>query len=256
MDPHHHNAPRHRNASQTAAVAVHHVSHQTTHHIPIDYKPAVRFYTKANKDLSLTIRDGKVTLALDNPSDHHQHWIIETFETVKDVFGIPSFALVNKATGQAIKHSTSPGQPIQLVEFNPDKPDVSVLWTKDGVGFHVVRLVNNTRIRLDACIGEHGGVEDGTTVGLWAWTEKANQMWATTPFSGVRFYTKANRDYSLTIRDGKVVLAPTNPSDLYQVHDLVDFFFSSKRFKSVDLPKRFISVDLYTLFEFLVPIDP
>ncbi|GKF68175.1 ricin B-like lectin R40G3, partial [Tanacetum coccineum] len=41
------------------------------------------------------------------------HWIKdETFSTrVKDEEGFPSFALVNKATGQAIKHSSS-GQPV------------------------------------------------------------------------------------------------------------------------------------------------
>ncbi|GJT94100.1 ricin B-like lectin R40G3 [Tanacetum coccineum] len=71
MDRHHHNAP------QPAAVAVHHVSHQTTHHTPkyTDNKPTVRFYTKAKRDYSLTVRDGKVVLAPTNPSDHHQNKI-------------------------------------------------------------------------------------------------------------------------------------------------------------------------------------
>lgn len=36
----------------------------------------------------------------------------------------------------------------------------------------------------------------------------------------VRIYTKAQEDYSLTIRNGEVVLAPANPRDEYQVLSL------------------------------------
>lgn len=199
MDRHHHNAPSHHNAPQPAAVPVQHVSHQTSHgtthqtshHTPkyTDNKPTVRVYTKAKRDYSLTIRDGKVVLAPTNSSDQHQHWIKdETFSTrVKDEEGFPSFALVNKATGQAIKHSTGSGQPVQLVEFNPDKLDESVLWTQSkdlGDGFHAVRMVNKIKLNLDAWNGDkdHGGVKDGTTVALWDWTKEENQRWTTAPF--------------------------------------------------------------------------
>ena len=43
-----------------------------------------------------------------------QHWIKdEKFSTrVKDKEGFPSFALVNKATGQAMKHSIGATQPV------------------------------------------------------------------------------------------------------------------------------------------------
>ncbi|KVH90702.1 hypothetical protein Ccrd_007332 [Cynara cardunculus var. scolymus] len=43
----------------------------------------------------------------------------------------------------------------------------------------------------------------------------------------VRFYSKAKPDYSLTIRDGKVILAPTNPSDHHQ-HWIKEEKFSTR----------------------------
>ena len=61
---------------------------------------------------------------------------------------------------------------VQLVEFNPDKLDESVLWTQSkdlGDGFHAVRMVNKIKLNLDAWNGDkdHGGVRDGTTVLFW-----------------------------------------------------------------------------------------
>ncbi|XP_058205464.1 ricin B-like lectin EULS3 [Rhododendron vialii] len=74
-------------------------------------KPTVRVFTKSETNYSLTIRDGKVILA---PSDRFQHWIKdEKYSTkVKDEEGFPSFALVNKATGQAMKHSVGATHPV------------------------------------------------------------------------------------------------------------------------------------------------
>nr|GEV75445.1 protein kinase-like domain, phloem protein 2-like protein [Tanacetum cinerariifolium] len=131
---------------------IHHVSHEPSHHhvphVPpviinhhhtdhyekkyTDDKPTVRVYCKAKTDYALTIRDGQVVLAPSNPSDPHQHWVKDLkFSTrVKDEQGFPSFALVNKATGQAIKHSVGATYPVQLTEYNPDKLDESVLWTE------------------------------------------------------------------------------------------------------------------------------
>ncbi|KAM0024787.1 putative ricin B-like lectin [Helianthus debilis subsp. tardiflorus] len=191
MDRHNHNAPSHHHQPSQpqpqAAVAVHHDSHHTNKYT--DNKPTVRFYCKAKTDYSLTIRNGKVVLAPTNPSDHHQHWIKEEkySNTVKDEEGFPSFALVNKATGQAIKHSAGSGKPVELVEYNPDKVDESVLWTQSkdlGDGFHAVRVVNNIKLNVDAWNGdkEHGGVRDGTEIYLWGWTKGDNQRWTTAPF--------------------------------------------------------------------------
>ena len=58
---------------------------------------------------------------------------------------------------------------VQLVPFNPEEEDASVLWTESkdvGKGFRCIRMVNNTRLGFDAFHGDkdHGGVHDSTTV--------------------------------------------------------------------------------------------
>ncbi|XP_060671779.1 ricin B-like lectin EULS3 isoform X2 [Ziziphus jujuba] len=92
--------------------SVHHQTHQS---IPsnLSDKPTVKVFSKARPDFSLTIRDGKVILAPSDPSDVFQHWYKdEKYSTrVKDEVGFPSFALINKATGQAIKHSIGASHP-------------------------------------------------------------------------------------------------------------------------------------------------
>jgi hypothetical protein len=147
-------------------------------------KPSVRVYAKAEPDYSLSIRDGNVILLRSNPSDPHQQWIKdEKWSTkVKDEQGYPSFALVNKATGLAIKHSVGATYPVQLTPYNPDLLDESVLWTESkdlGDGFHTIRMVNNIKLNLDAYDGnpEHGGVHDGTKIVLWDWKKGPNQRW-------------------------------------------------------------------------------
>ncbi|CAK9141734.1 unnamed protein product [Ilex paraguariensis] len=113
------------------ATAVQHVSHESEtnphHHLPhfshhnthqpgseLAEKPSVRVFSKAEKNYSLTIRHGKVILAPSDPSDRFQHWIKdEKYSTrVKDEQGYPSFALVNKASGQAMKHSIGATHPV------------------------------------------------------------------------------------------------------------------------------------------------
>jgi hypothetical protein len=235
-----------------------------------------------------------------------QHWFkdMRLSTKVKDSEGHPAFALVNRATGLAIKHSLGKSRPVQLVPYNPEYEDESVLWTESndvGKGFRCVRMVNNTRLNLDAFHGDkdHGGVHDGTTVVLWEWAKGDNQSWKILPWgdeaysaaggygypypvggsqqagaypppppatyqepgygsypaggyapppprqdrpgyggdyrpptpggygysnlpralasdSTVRIYCKADGGYSVTIRNGAVCLAPTNPRDEFQ----------------------------------------
>ncbi|CAI9769150.1 unnamed protein product [Fraxinus pennsylvanica] len=90
-------------------------SHQHSHHSSeVANKPSVRVYSKAETNYSLTIRDGKVILAPSNPSDPFQHWVKDDkYSTrVKDEQGFPSFALIKKATGQAMKHSIGATHPV------------------------------------------------------------------------------------------------------------------------------------------------
>jgi len=152
-------------------------------------KPSVRIYTKAEPNYSLTIREGNVVLAFSNPSDPFQHWFKdERFSTkVKDEQGYPSFALVNNATGQAIKHSVGGTHPVQLIPYDPSKLDESILWTESkdlGDSYRTIRMVNNIRLNIDAFNGDknHGGVRDGTKIVLWEWKKGENQRWKIVPY--------------------------------------------------------------------------
>jgi hypothetical protein len=151
-------------------------------------KPSYKVYCKAAPDFHLTVRDGKVVLARSDPSDQFQNWFKdEKFSTkVKDEEGSPCFSLVNKATGQSMKHSLGAGHPVQMVPYNPNALDESVLWTmsKDfGEGYRTMRMVNNVLLNVDAFHGDKksGGVHDGTTIVLWKWNKGDNQLWKVAP---------------------------------------------------------------------------
>ncbi|CAN1233569.1 Ricin B-like lectin EULS3 [Linum perenne] len=151
---------------------------------PKPFREETQVYSKANPDFNLTIRDGKVLMARADPHDPYQSWFKdERYSTrVKDEEGSPCFALVNKATGQAMKHSVGASHPVQLIPYKPDMLDESVLWaqSKDmGEGFRTIRMVNNIRLNVDAFHGDKksGGVRDGTTIVLWQWNKGDNQLW-------------------------------------------------------------------------------
>uniref|UniRef100_A0A804MU63 Hydroxyproline-rich glycoprotein family protein n=1 Tax=Zea mays TaxID=4577 RepID=A0A804MU63_MAIZE len=149
----------------------------------------VRVYCKAGEGYSLTVRNGTVCLAPTNPRDEFQHWVkdMRHSTSIKDEEGYPAFALVNKVTGEAIKHSLGQSHPVRLVPYNPEYVDESVLWTESrdvGHGFRCVRMVNNIYLNMDAFHGDkdHGGVHDGTTVVLWEWAKGDNQRWKILPW--------------------------------------------------------------------------
>ncbi|KAH0454151.1 hypothetical protein IEQ34_016075 [Dendrobium chrysotoxum] len=91
-----------------------HVSHESWDGGALNNLPTVRIFTKAEENYSLSIRDGKVVLELKNPSDKRQHWIkdLKYSTKVKDKEGFPAFAIVNKATGEAVKHSLGATKPV------------------------------------------------------------------------------------------------------------------------------------------------
>ncbi|XP_062087178.1 ricin B-like lectin R40G3 [Humulus lupulus] len=184
---------------------VHHSrSHDGSHHNNSDddlsVKPTVKVFSKAQPDYSLTIKDGNVILALSDPSDGFQHWYKdEKYSTrMRDEEGRPCFSLVNKATGQAIQHSIGETQPVQLIPYDPNVLDESILWTEGrdltGNGFRPVRMVNNICLNMDAFHGdEHsGGVHDGTMIVLWKWNEGDNQLWRITPYCKFPNLMKSN----------------------------------------------------------------
>ncbi|KAL2321991.1 hypothetical protein Fmac_026370 [Flemingia macrophylla] len=92
-----HNAPSAtvNHVAATTTTTVHHVSHTT-----VSNKPTVRVFTKADPNFSLTIRRGEVILAPFDPTNEYQFRT-----TVKDEEGCPAFSLINKGTGEALKHS-------------------------------------------------------------------------------------------------------------------------------------------------------
>ncbi|XP_024626390.1 ricin B-like lectin EULS3 [Medicago truncatula] len=168
---------------------VHHVNHEPTAPPLSSNRSTFKIVTKASPNYSLTIRRGEVVLAPSDPSDQHQHWYkdVKWSTKVKDKDGYPSFALVNKVTGEAIKHSIGASHPVRLIRYNPDYLDQSVLWTESkdqGSGYRAVRMVNNIQLNMDAFHGDKnsGGVHDGTTVVLWDWNKGDNQQWKILPY--------------------------------------------------------------------------
>lgn len=165
-----------------------------SHHIPhpdlgeLAHKPTVKVFCKADPNFHLTIRDGKVVLAPADPADPFQHWYKdEKFSTrVKDSVGFPSFSLVNKATGQAIKHAIGGSHPVQLTMYKANHLDESILWSESkdtGEGYRSIRMINNIKLNVDAFKdGNKHAVHNGTVVGLWEWKNGDNQRWKIVPY--------------------------------------------------------------------------
>ncbi|KAG8079289.1 hypothetical protein GUJ93_ZPchr0007g3856 [Zizania palustris] len=164
-----------------------------------------KIFCRADEGYCLTVRHDAVVLAPANPRQGRiyidrvsdlikllsmaQHWCKDMrFSTkVKDEENHPAFALVNRATGLAIKHSLGQSHPVKLVPYNAEYEDESVLWTESndvGKDFRCIRMVNNIHLNFDAFHGDkdHGGVHDGTTVVLWEWCKGHNQSWKILPW--------------------------------------------------------------------------
>jgi hypothetical protein len=154
-------------------------------------KQIYKVFCKAYPNYSLTIGDGRVILAKSNPSDELQYWYREDYGTrVKDLYGFPCFALVNKATGQAIKHAVGNTHPVQLKTYGVDVLDESIRWTEAndfGGGFRAIRMANEVELSVAASFREdksgYGGtVRDPTsTIELWRWHGGDNQLWKIVP---------------------------------------------------------------------------
>uniref|UniRef100_A0A0D9Z6M8 Uncharacterized protein n=1 Tax=Oryza glumipatula TaxID=40148 RepID=A0A0D9Z6M8_9ORYZ len=155
---------------------------------------------------------------------------------IKDEAGRPAFALVNKATGDALKHSLgyccpsrfkheddvciSPNHLVRVIKFEPGYLDESVLWTASvdvADGYRRIHMMNNADYIFDAEEGtpQYGGARDGTRLILFRWNEGLNQIWRMVPCGGgVLEHEKplcvvchSNQALCLSVRDGVVVLA-------------------------------------------------
>ncbi|CAL4933601.1 unnamed protein product [Urochloa decumbens] len=157
-------------------------------------KHTFRIYCKADEGFSVTVRDDTVCLAPTDPLDEHQHWVKDTRyeEIIKDEDGYAAFAIINKATGDAMKKSDEAREgPVKLVPYDPHYLDESVLWSKSGdmtEDFHYIRMVDEIYLNLNICDEghhdkHHSGVQDGTKVVLSNWCKGDNQYWRMIPWS-------------------------------------------------------------------------
>ncbi|MQM09138.1 hypothetical protein Taro_042006 [Colocasia esculenta] len=106
---------------------------------------------------------------------------------MKDETGRPGSALVNKATGLAIKHPVAAHRPLQLVPYSPYYVDETVLWTgtnADGAGYGAIRMINNVDLNLDAFFDDGRRVHGGVLIGVWEWNDGGNQKWKIVANSG------------------------------------------------------------------------
>ncbi|MBA0845228.1 hypothetical protein Goarm_023437, partial [Gossypium armourianum] len=152
-------------------------------------KPTVKIFCKSDPNLNLSVRDNKVVLAKANPSDEHQLWYKDDKfgSNVKDEEGFPGFALVNKATGLALKHASGATQLVQLERFKANEFDKSLIWSEgkviDNEGYRAIRMANDIHLNMDAYLGDRPQVQDGNEIGLWEWNSGNNQIWKISPHS-------------------------------------------------------------------------
>ncbi|KAH9288148.1 hypothetical protein KI387_032265, partial [Taxus chinensis] len=148
----------------------------------------VKLSSKANPDYALGVRDGRVVLVYYNPSDPTQQWVKDESwsNRVRDAVGHPAFSLVNKATGQALRHALGASQEVLLTSYEGDSYDESVLWSESedmGFGYRTIRKANDIGLNLDAFQADrkHGGIREGTRAVLWKWNKQDNQLWKISP---------------------------------------------------------------------------
>ncbi|XP_038724506.1 ricin B-like lectin EULS3 [Tripterygium wilfordii] len=145
-----------------------------------------RIFTLANPNLSMSIRNDKVILATTNPNDPNQEWYkYEKYvQGEMDKMYYKAFALVSKGTSQAIKHTTGHVQHVELVHFNPNYVDNSLLWIK-GADFvegnspiWSIWMLNNLDLVL-AAEATNTKVFDWTLIKMLKWNDEVNQLWST-----------------------------------------------------------------------------
>lgn len=149
----------------------------------------VRLHCKADPNFSLAIVPGQGPVMLPtDPQDDYQIWYKdETVSTrVKDETGSPAFSLINKATGEALRHAPEDLKQCLLAAYDPSGRDESVWWTMSedmGQGYRCIRLAIKITRNLDVLRGDKksGGVKQGSPVITFAWKKQDNQIWKMTP---------------------------------------------------------------------------
>ncbi|KAL3687363.1 hypothetical protein R1sor_013672 [Riccia sorocarpa] len=153
----------------------------------VNQEKLVTIYCENNPNFRLSMRPDGVVLAFKNPEDPNQQWFkIDVGDKFKDQEGSPGFVLVNKGTGQALRHGTELGDAVVPQTYQPDSVDSALLWSQgkdEGKGYHAVRPVTNIHLNLDADHGDkkHGGVKEGNRLIVHKWNEQNNQLWKIAP---------------------------------------------------------------------------
>ncbi|KAF8779700.1 hypothetical protein HU200_002346 [Digitaria exilis] len=152
-------------------------------------------HCRASDDLLLAMVDGEPVLTKADTIDDRQLWLkdLRYGAGLTDEEGSPAFALVNKATGEALKHSFGHNCPVRAIKFYPlGYVDESILWAEDkddmGDGFRRIHMINNMDYIFDAEQGipDYGGAREGTRLILFRWNGGQNQQWRITRTRTVR----------------------------------------------------------------------
>ncbi|GLU09370.1 hypothetical protein SLE2022_262360 [Rubroshorea leprosula] len=186
--------------------------------------PICNIYCKAAPTLFVSMRNGKVALAPANVNDKCQQWYKVEKSQGNNNEG-SCFSLVNKGTLDAIKHPAV-NRPVEVTSYSCacNTNDEPILWTEcavgDADGYKSITMVNNTKLCWDV---NGGDVKDGASIGIDYWVGKDIERWLIAPCAPpppegplVRIYCQAAPNYSVSVRNNRVVLASANPSDKCQ----------------------------------------
>ncbi|XP_073388742.1 uncharacterized protein [Physcomitrium patens] len=145
----------------------------------------VRLHCKADPNFNLAAVPGQGPVMVPfSPNDDFQVWYKDvTMSTrVKDETGSSAFSLINKATGQALRHAPEDLAQCLLADYDSNALDQTVLWTMSedmGQGYCCIRLASQITRNLDVLRGDKksGGVKEGSPVITFAWKKQDNQIW-------------------------------------------------------------------------------
>ncbi|KAF7034011.1 hypothetical protein CFC21_045082 [Triticum aestivum] len=143
-------------------------------------------HSRMSDDSVVAIINGEVVMTNANRSDERQLWwkhlIYE--DGLKDEAGNPGFVLVNKGTGDALKHPPmDPSRWIETIKFDQAHLDESIQWAESGdlgAGFRQIYRIN----KIDYHLNAYGGsAQEGTRLQLYPANGQIfnNELWKITP---------------------------------------------------------------------------
>jgi len=149
----------------------------------------VRIHCKADPSYNLAVVPGQgpVMVPTDMSDDYQVWYKDETISTrVTDETGAGAFSLINKATGQALRHAPEDLKQCFLTQYEPNGLDDTIWWTMSedmGQGYRCIRLATDITRNMDVLRGDKksGGVKEGSPVITFAWKKQDNQIWKMAP---------------------------------------------------------------------------